>query len=42
MHIFKCIIVALIATFVWVRCAEAIERIGGATCVDALEEDEND
>ena len=39
--IFNCIIVALIATFVWVRCGEAIDRIDEAARLRALEEDEN-
>ena len=39
--IFKCIIVALIATFVWVKCGEAIDRIDEAARLKALEEDEN-
>ena len=39
--IFKCIIVALIATFVWVKCGEAVDRIDEAVRLRALEEDEN-
>ena len=39
--IFKFIIVALIATFVWVKCGEAVDRIDEAARLKALEEDEN-
>ena len=39
--IFKCIIVALIATFVWVKCGEAIDRIDEAARLKAVAEDEN-
>ena len=39
--IFKFIIVALIATFVWVKCGEAVDRIDEAVRLRALEEDEN-